>query len=985
MNSQKSNKEANVAPATEVVADRFQSAGHTEERADKITLMTSGGAIASVLPRPAVTVYSTKSNTIDMALEALGELGKSTTAGKKADSWTGPVNRILDGVEAIVKAQPFPFVEVRLETQRRENSRKTRALILQIADMLGALLQLHNVQDPELEAEPGKSVQGRIQVLMKDIYADIKACGALIDAYHKHSLTSKFFFSDSYASQFKDCGETLVNRKGDIIFALTIRTTLTVDEVRGIAKANNELLQQLITVVEHKTKQQEELEKTIVENGGRQKVLNSDELLSKISKTIQATLVMEAPEERSERTSTSSAPPSFREMYELRLSLDVILQESAVHYAQKLDAQVKAITDDIQSYFDAGPYERVHHPDIRELWKQMNWRYSVRSRDFFKALQEFYFDKFSKDSLYGGDVTKHAQDGPQMPRWKQRRVSRATSEAFDTDGSGFIRISEVNNVTKALTEDWTMLQALSYFAQGWSIETAIYARKIFGLLQGMRDSCDNISVHNGIGMIGWFMGSTWCNKINWLILGAGEKDTIQQVSNPLDDLVSKNMASMQERIKKSLKHFLYNIDSPTSLGLIVGPGRFEQYQHEFIKYAKDHVYPNTPADTKILFDLDFFNGSNSLFEIEHAIDARIEDLKATSSHRGQDPESRISTFGGGLYMYCSKREFPLGIEFEPLQQWMPLDVYQLEPEPVPFVPARGEWPLVTDVPNSTEPSSIPESIMGTTVLDTFYRLTVSTLNMRTYECYGSGPQTLSEEEMEQLAMQRELIPTEVQDNCMNAAKSAIRQSYEHLSAYCDNCDACPIQNIRHKCMFCAGGDVHKPWHPMLLMFRPSLQLDHNLLRPFRERYDVESQGMREMSSNSVGVFGSEQDAATSEEHRFTCTHCKRSLSGTRFLYFLEPGSRDSYVCPDCYAKLLVDYDIQSLPKEYHRVLRFALPQPEDEPGELAEVDHADDSKAVAGIAVLNQLQSRLETLENKFASLESKLESKLDRLMDILS
>ena len=63
---------------------------------------------------------------------------------------------------------------VKLETQRRENSRRSKALILQIADMMGALLQLHYVKDPELENEKGESVQGRIQVLMKAIEEDIK-------------------------------------------------------------------------------------------------------------------------------------------------------------------------------------------------------------------------------------------------------------------------------------------------------------------------------------------------------------------------------------------------------------------------------------------------------------------------------------------------------------------------------------------------------------------------------------------------------------------------------------------------------------------------------------------------------------------------------------------------------------------------------------------------------------------------------------------
>jgi hypothetical protein len=105
----------------------------------------------------------------------------------------------MTGLEGLAKAQPFPFVEVAvllvkgvvtLETQRRNNTSRSRALILQIADMMSALLQLHFVKDPELTTETGESVCGRIQALMGAVERDIKNCGNLIDTYHKHSLTS---------------------------------------------------------------------------------------------------------------------------------------------------------------------------------------------------------------------------------------------------------------------------------------------------------------------------------------------------------------------------------------------------------------------------------------------------------------------------------------------------------------------------------------------------------------------------------------------------------------------------------------------------------------------------------------------------------------------------------------------------------------------------------------------------------------------------
>lgn len=80
---------------------------------------------------------------------------------------------------------------VKLETQRRQNSGRCRALILQMADMMGVLLQLSSVRDPQLKDErTGQTVVGRIQALMANIEKDIKDCGNLIDTYAKHSLPS---------------------------------------------------------------------------------------------------------------------------------------------------------------------------------------------------------------------------------------------------------------------------------------------------------------------------------------------------------------------------------------------------------------------------------------------------------------------------------------------------------------------------------------------------------------------------------------------------------------------------------------------------------------------------------------------------------------------------------------------------------------------------------------------------------------------------
>ncbi|KAF9063264.1 hypothetical protein BDP27DRAFT_1451366 [Rhodocollybia butyracea] len=611
--------------------------------------------------------------------------------------------------------------------------------------------------------------------------------------------------------------------------------------------------------------------------------------------------------------------------------------------------------------------EEIYNSDIRKLWRQNNWGNSVKSEEFVKALQEFCVDRLSKRAHHADATTNFQGDGidgiahyeSENDEWclqyLTKKYEREIMEAFDSDNTGFIEISDVNKSTKILPESWTMPQIMSYYAQGWSIETAIYSRKIFALLAEMRHVCEDVLVDNARMML-WFMQSSWCAKVSWLILGAAEKHTMTQVSNPLDNLVVENMTGTQERIRQSLRRFVYIIDKPDSVEMITGPGRFEQtllpllyvflqHQHAIMEYAKDHVYPNTPVETKGLYDLGFYVGYVSLCNIEHAIDARVQSLKDSPLYQEQHP----AIVSDGLYAYCLNEEVPIphGIEFISTEWSLPPNILGPEPEHDPFVPVWAEGPAVTDFVWDLEPSSTPESAEENT-MDSFYRLTIADLRTVEYNSFwcddGHGSGFISEEERKELDALREQIPVEVQNNCMTRAKTAIRKSREHLGTYCDICDVYPIQGIRLKCMFCiafdlcsscdaaipptfntAGGDVHMPWHPMLLISRPTIRFEHDLFYPFRKV--AESPDKPE----KVDVPGPASNS-TLNEYTCICTHCERSSDGIRYLYLAEPGLA-KYMCTECYAALHSRYDIDSLPKEYRQILRFTLPSTKDDAGQ----------------------------------------------------
>jgi hypothetical protein len=127
------------------------------------------------------------------------------------DAFLEPSVALLTGIDDVSKSIGFPFAGVAIqlvrgvvamEVKREANSARCRALIFQMADMMGALLQMHDIKDPELKTDDGQTVIGRINALMGKIEVEIKKCGNLIDLYHNHHVISMwtFVFYGTYSS-----------------------------------------------------------------------------------------------------------------------------------------------------------------------------------------------------------------------------------------------------------------------------------------------------------------------------------------------------------------------------------------------------------------------------------------------------------------------------------------------------------------------------------------------------------------------------------------------------------------------------------------------------------------------------------------------------------------------------------------------------------------------------------------------------------------
>lgn len=183
-------------------------------------------------------------------------------------------------------------------------------------------------------------------------------------------------------------------RKSDIIFAIQIHSTVTIDAIRSEVTSNNVMLKELLKIVSYKSDRQIRNEQALNDLGGKEKVLGNEEMLTSMASMIQeramkagdavqtATVAAQiAPGASQHLLSQDNGILSPRERRELRLPLGTILEQNAIYFSKKLDAQVEVIPDQLKKVqpsraqilraVTGGPHELIVHPDIRQIWKEM--------------------------------------------------------------------------------------------------------------------------------------------------------------------------------------------------------------------------------------------------------------------------------------------------------------------------------------------------------------------------------------------------------------------------------------------------------------------------------------------------------------------------------------------------------------------------------------------------------------------------------------
>jgi hypothetical protein len=179
------------------------------------------------------------------------------------------------------------------------------------------------------------------------------------------------------------------------MFALQIHNTVGIDTIRAEAVKTNAMLVKLIGIVDHKSKEDKEWDQYLEDLGGRKKVIESEELITRMALEIEGRgSSKDGKDTKDGKDAKPGAPPGAppdskskldpklqilgpKERLEMRQPLSSILEANFLFYEGKLDAQVRIITNQIQKStqqilrrLEAGSWEKIKHPEVREIWRE---------------------------------------------------------------------------------------------------------------------------------------------------------------------------------------------------------------------------------------------------------------------------------------------------------------------------------------------------------------------------------------------------------------------------------------------------------------------------------------------------------------------------------------------------------------------------------------------------------------------------------------
>ncbi|KAH8102306.1 hypothetical protein BXZ70DRAFT_891052, partial [Cristinia sonorae] len=636
---------------------------------------------------------------------------------------------LMKSLDEVARVHPVVTVVVlafkavyTMEMTRRENDQRVRSLYSEMKDMIAILVQLRDVKDPKELGPDGTPIDSRLQGISEQAASDIKECANACDTYAKKRLVVKVLKGPVWEAKLVGFVAIFTKRRAQFEEALAIHTARVVDNIQStvyVMNAKLDSIEQKYVLSLFMTADEKKIAEKVKGKGDIKTIQRDDSLLRDLN-DLENSLDVQ-PNDRSSKRSAFTAW-DLRE--ELQEDFDLAIVKNMEAFQGKFVLYQKQLKEDLSRFIaeqndrllkkvKEGPHDRIRHPALREIWREMAWKRNVKVKLFVLTLRDHFREQrqdVKSPALPNDDDNQGSDD------WAFEFLGlnylQPVIDAFDEDGSGYVTVTEINRLTESLPPElnWSLQHWIAYWGVGWEVTTMWYAKSIHDIFAAMWEILPNLLPRNRY-WADYYLDRVW-PFVAELTLGIREQD--------LPDVMHKfqpYMAHEEERILNNLKDIRYDIDALDTVHAVAGPGRIETNVLPLIWILlRRDLQIFRVASHFVLNPDELWDSADSLIWIQRAIEFRVEDLTSRFQQQQLDVTEQFDTTAFGMFKFIHNGA-PLW-SLSDLQKnalgnmqvyTMRVDWYSVvltfEPEPMP-----GEEPAEDTEPEENDYMPVPSSL-----------------------------------------------------------------------------------------------------------------------------------------------------------------------------------------------------------------------------------------------------------------------------------
>ncbi|KAH9847166.1 hypothetical protein C2E23DRAFT_742357 [Lenzites betulinus] len=598
---------------------------------------------------------------------------------------------LMSALDEVAKLHPFIQVAVSLfkaaltlELTRRENDDKVLALNATMCDMMSILTLLKRVATAKVVDPRSISIEDRVMQRMDAVIESIKTCAKVCDSYHKRNLTIKIFTSTKWKAKFTQVAQQFVDHKAGLSLDLQMHASIGIVETNETLSTMSQNVEKVMDMVFElmRSPEERELARFVSSKpGGTDAALKNHTFLAQI-----------LAKQRPSKEDSLIAPTQSEDILtveslqkEIERDVDSVMRDNRF-FEQKFEAMrmqldevrvtIRHETDRVIDAVLSGPHERIVDKDLYHIWKEMQWKGSVKAKHLVMAIRDHFAEEthaalaLIRDITQDGDPKEAAQRMSQVAEVARRTtpyedtwalqyitVSRVQPliEAIDNDVSSFVTVTEVNEFTSARPVGWSLPRWVAYWMFGFEMTVQWYYRRIRTLLSSIQIASRSVLLANSQTLGTFFASPQLCfveNLLSGLSMGTGwsgadwDWDT---VFAKFKDYVVDH----ENQLGTRLRRVEYMIDEPTTLTtLIVGSERPETYVLPLVFLLLRRTLYIVQQGSKVMLhseELSIIRGS--LQVIWAAIGDRVGTLRAMFKFQNLSHTEQLENFSFGLYAH----------------------------------------------------------------------------------------------------------------------------------------------------------------------------------------------------------------------------------------------------------------------------------------------------------------------------------------------